>query len=85
LVDKKEIQIVYCPTEVMLADYFTKPLQGKLLHELRAVIFGWKSVESLEQKIVLGERVGNSNYQSTKIAERTYADVVKEYKAAISH
>jgi len=41
LVEMKEIEIIYCPTEVMLADYFTKPFQGKLLHELRAVIMGW--------------------------------------------
>ena len=31
LVDKKEIEIVYCPTETMLADYFTKPSQTKIL------------------------------------------------------
>ena len=27
-VDKKDICIQYCPTEQMLADFFTKPLQG---------------------------------------------------------
>ena len=27
-VDKGEVSIKYCPTEWMLADYFTKPLQG---------------------------------------------------------
>ena len=31
-VDKKEIRIEYCPTEKMRADYFTKPLQGKLFY-----------------------------------------------------
>ena len=29
-VDMNEIRIEYCPTEKMLADFFTKPLQGKL-------------------------------------------------------
>jgi hypothetical protein len=27
-VKSKEIQIAYCPTGIMIADYFTKPLQG---------------------------------------------------------
>jgi hypothetical protein len=27
-VDKKEVSILYCPTEDMIADFFTKPLQG---------------------------------------------------------
>jgi hypothetical protein len=31
----KEIAIEYCPTEEMLADYFTKPLQGKQFYKFR--------------------------------------------------
>ena len=31
LVDKKEFEIKHCPGEEMIADYFTKPLQGALL------------------------------------------------------
>jgi len=80
LVDKKEIEIVYFPTETMLADYFTKPLQGNLFHMHRAVIMGWNSVESLKPKIVLEERVENIDFKSPKIAERTYVSVVKEHK-----
>jgi hypothetical protein len=26
--ESKGISVVYCPTDEMLADYFTKPLQG---------------------------------------------------------
>ncbi len=29
-VESKEIRIEYCPTGIMVADYFTKPLQGAL-------------------------------------------------------
>ena len=31
----KEVRVVYCPTEAMIADYFTKPLQGKLFRTMR--------------------------------------------------
>jgi hypothetical protein len=34
-VDKGEFTIEYCPTECMLADYFTKPLQGALFTKFR--------------------------------------------------
>ena len=83
MVDKKEIEIVYCPTETMLADYFTKPLQGNLFHLDRAVIMGWNSVESLKPKIVMEERVENVDF-TPKIADRIYASVVK-CKTGISH
>jgi hypothetical protein len=33
-----EIRIEYCPTRDMVADFFTKPLQGSLFQKLRAII-----------------------------------------------
>ena len=32
-IENGELQVEYCPTEEMLADFFTKPLQGKLLEK----------------------------------------------------
>ena len=40
-VKQGNLRIVYCPTLDMRADYFTKPLQGKLFHEHRAFIMGF--------------------------------------------
>ena len=34
-VASNEIRIEYCPTEDMIADFFTKPLQGKQFYKLR--------------------------------------------------
>jgi hypothetical protein len=34
-VDSGALHIEHCPTEVMLADYFTKPLQGSLFRRMR--------------------------------------------------
>ena len=36
----KEIKIIYCPTKEILADFFTKLLQGVLFIQLRNAILG---------------------------------------------
>ena len=58
-IDDKEVQIEYCPTYIMLADYYTKALQGKLFTQLRDAIMGKISVFDLaETNTKLKERVG---------------------------
>ena len=34
-IKKGEVRVQYCPTESMVADYFSKPLQGRLFRKLR--------------------------------------------------
>ena len=48
-VEKDEITIVYCPTEDMVADYFTKPLQGAQFRRFRDMIMGVSRVSSKER------------------------------------
>ena len=43
------IGVVYCPTEEMLADFSTKPLQGSLFRKRKAVIMGHAHVDSLQR------------------------------------
>ena len=57
--DKGEIDIKYCPTHNMLADFFTKPLQGALFEKLRAVIMGHAHISTLFSSFK--ERVENMN------------------------
>jgi Reverse transcriptase (RNA-dependent DNA polymerase)/Zinc knuckle len=45
-VANKELTIEYCPTEEMIADFFTKPLQGSLFRRLRDVIMNVDSEQS---------------------------------------
>jgi hypothetical protein len=45
------IEVVYCPTDLMVADFFTKPLQGALFHKLRAVVMGRVPISSLGIKV----------------------------------
>jgi hypothetical protein len=41
-IESKEIKVSYVRTEDMLADFFTKPLQGALFRRLRNEILNWK-------------------------------------------
>lgn len=43
----------------MLTDYFTKPLQGKLFHQYREIIMGYRPITDLLHDIELTERVEN--------------------------
>lgn len=43
-VDAGELSIAYEPTETMVADCMTKPLQGHLFKEMREWLMGWKAL-----------------------------------------
>jgi hypothetical protein len=62
------ISIRHCPTLHMLADFFTKPLQGALFRKFRDIILGYKHVNSLAliPTSEPEERVGGSD-QSAEI------------------
>jgi hypothetical protein len=49
-VKRGEIEIEYCPTDEMLADYFTKPLQGSLFQRHRNAILGISDADYLRIK-----------------------------------
>ncbi len=48
-IDIENIDVQHCPTEQMLADFFTKPLQGSLFRKFRAVIMGHEHIDSLRE------------------------------------
>ena len=47
-IDKGELRVEYCPSSIMLADFFTKPLQGQLFKKFRDVIMGYAPISSLK-------------------------------------
>jgi hypothetical protein len=64
--DRMEIEdfvVKHCPTEQMLADFFTKPLQGNLFRKFREVIMGHKHIDSLKEPMPSPsrERVGKDD------------------------
>ena len=40
ILKRENIDVKHCPTERMIADFFTKPLQGKLFRYLRDIVMG---------------------------------------------
>lgn len=83
-VDKKEVEIKYCPTTLMLADFFTKPLQGQLFKRFREVIMGYRHINDLllDPNFMLKERVEkNSNIViknlDIKNNQRSYKEVLQ--------
>ena len=48
-VEKGEVTIDYCSTDKMIADFFTKPLQGRLFQQMRAWILNMKYVDPTEE------------------------------------
>ena len=83
-VKKKEVEIVYCPTEQMLADYFTKPLQGSLFIKFRRVIMGYDPISVLKDFSTskMKERVERSDesliLDEQKISEKSEAKEVSK-------
>jgi len=65
-VDKREVDIEYCPTKLMIADYLTKPLQGKQFLLFRELIMGWKNIDDILQAIrqTAKERVESNELSS---------------------
>ena len=62
LIDRKQIRVLYCPTGKMLADFFTKPLQGGLFRYFRNIIMGYTSISDLLSEILkIKERVEKSD------------------------
>jgi hypothetical protein len=92
-VDKGEIDIVHCPTEIMVADFFTKPLQGALFRKLRAVIMGEVDVATfLAMSSGPKERVekGTSEvpivpYEQTKYRQTTKQTTTNKVKKRVSY
>ena len=44
-----KLSIEHCPTKMMLADFFTKPLQGNAFYEFRRLILNLPSYASMAQ------------------------------------
>jgi hypothetical protein len=58
-INSGNVHIRHCPTLEMLADFFTKPLQGHLFRFFKAIVLGQRHIDTLSDPIAqpLEERV----------------------------
>ena len=48
MLKKENIEVVYCPTDSMVAEFFTKPLQGAIFKKLCNIVMGRAPISSLK-------------------------------------
>jgi len=48
--NSENIKVEYCPTGKMIADFFTKPLQGNLFRKFRDLVLGYKHISDLNEE-----------------------------------
>ena len=79
------IEIVHCPTKQMIADYFTKALQGIPFHTFRRVMMEWDHISTIFNKDeVSQEHVGNMREVRNNVNTSTKTKEVKlTYKEAV--
>jgi hypothetical protein len=71
---RKEVAIQYCPTKEMVADYFTKPLQGILFYKFRDQIMGVVPMNTIsgDHRSVLGDEPNVPVSTEKGISEASY-------------
>ena len=88
---RENIELVHCPTERMIADFYTKPLQGSLFRKLRDILMGLAPFPE-EERVAVCKKVsleidssGNGSEPVSRepstinrnVKSVTYADVVR--------
>ena len=75
----KSLSLHHCPTDEMLADYFTKPLQGSLFVRLRNHIMGaeFEDRDPQTQRSVLGCAAYGEAHETTETSEQSQNDTTK--------
>ena len=87
-VKSENIDIVHCPTEAMLADFFTKPLQGQLFEKFKKVLMGHAHIDTLKQNTttaLVEERVGSDDEGWIPVEGRKTTNARGRAKKAHSH
>ena len=51
-IDKGDFLVTYCPSQLVLTNFFTKPLIGKKFFEFKSVIMGYKKIFDFNELIV---------------------------------
>ena len=56
VLQREKMELMYCPTDDMIADFYTKPLQGRKYYRLRNIIMGYDTMPVEERAIILSRK-----------------------------
>jgi hypothetical protein len=80
-IQSKEVSVEYCPTGEMIADFFTKPLQGSLFRKFRAFIMnldpGTDSPQDQRSVLRKAETSRNANGVTDSRPAVTWSQIVR--------
>ena len=77
ILDREGIDVKRCPTERVIADFLTKPLQGKLFKYLRDIIMGLAPFP-MEERVGLYENSRNESIVEECLFESLGGEPLKE-------
>jgi Reverse transcriptase (RNA-dependent DNA polymerase). len=78
-VESGELNIKHCGTDDMVADYFTKPLQGEKFRRFRDLILGIKDIDSTDQiRSVLEKDFTRTNLNGREILNKPTSDEMSD-------
>ena len=80
--DTENINVVYCPTEDMLADLYTKPLQDNLFRKCRDMVMGLKHISTLKRVPILSDQEHVVNNVTLK--SNNFRNILKDESANIA-
>ena len=89
-VKRGKLNIEYCPTEEMIGDFFTKPLQGTLFRKFRKKILNLPDDLAEVQQECVGTHNNNDKKVDKNVSAgltrgKSYADVVRHVPSRAQH
>ena len=83
VIEREKMEISHCPTDEMIADFYTKPLQGKQFNTLRQIIMGHGTVAAEER---VGSEAKLTTGNRTKIVvSKVHSREVTKYGYKVSN
>ena len=73
-IQRDRLKVSYCPTGDMLADFFSKPLQGSLFRKFRNAILNVSELDEVRSDTVEQECVGPSMKDAVRLGTWVAAD-----------
>ena len=68
-----KIAVEHCPTDQMIGNFMSKPVQGSLFKTFRGVLMGWTHISEVFKGYIRPEE----RIESTNVASLSYADATK--------